>query len=114
MDKIIEIQTIKDKLLKDKEKEQPIISKIYDDFFGKGYWEKEYKLNIMIFAEKIVQEIKAEYDKKIDELIKECKESIEIWNKSFKVCANKLTKEILRIKLDERQLLIEKLQSLKE
>lgn len=31
-----------------------MIEKLYDEFFGTGYWEKQYKQQIVIFAEKCI------------------------------------------------------------
>ena len=33
-----------------------MVEKLYDEFFGAGYWEKQYKQHIVIFAKKCIAE----------------------------------------------------------
>lgn len=64
-------------------KEVIVVEKMYDEFFGTGYWEKQYKQQIVIFAKKCIAEAQktahnSDYTKCQDYIIrkgiKQCRE----------------------------------------
>ena len=42
------------------------VESLYDDFFGDGYWERQYKQQIVIFANKVLQSQKETWLKELE------------------------------------------------
>lgn len=38
-----------------------MVEKLYDKFFGTGYWEKQYKQQIVIFAKNVLLKLKKQH-----------------------------------------------------